>query len=89
MYGQQSLQDLTFLLLYGGVALLAVVAAIYLLFRRANGIAPNVIPPIALRRWTAAFFLASAMSHVWWYVLGGYWPYQIVTNPQLLKTDDE
>ena len=81
MYGQQSLQDLTFLLLYGGVALLAVVAAIYLLFRRANGIAPNVIPPIALRRWTAAFFLASAMSHVWWYVLGAYW----LTDDRLVR----
>lgn len=73
MYGQQSLQDPTFLLFYGGVALLAALAALYLLFRRANGIAPNIIPPKVLRRWTAAFFLAAAMSHVWWYVLGVYW----------------
>ena len=73
MYGQQSLQDLIFIMLYGGVALLAVVAALYLLFRRANAIAPNVTPPKALRRWTVAFFLAVALSHVWWYVLGVYW----------------
>ena len=73
MYGQQSLQDFIFLMLYGGVALLAVVATLYLLFRRANAIAPNVTPPKALRRWTAALFLAIALSHVWWYVLGTYW----------------
>ena len=65
MYGQQSLQDLVFMMLYGGVALLAVGAALYLLFRRAHAIAPNIIPPKKLRRWTAAFFLAAAMSHVW------------------------
>ena len=32
-------------------------------FRRANAIAPNVTPPKALRRWTAALFLAIALSH--------------------------
>lgn len=50
MYGQQSLHDLTFLMFYGGVALLAVVAGLYLLFRRANAIAPNIIPPRVLRQ---------------------------------------
>ena len=30
MYGQQSLNDITFLMFYGGVALLAVVAGFYL-----------------------------------------------------------
>ena len=81
MYGQQSLQDFIFLMLYGGVALLAVVAALYLLFRRANAIAPNVTPPKALRRWTAAFFLAIALSHVWWYMLGAYW----LTDDRLVR----
>lgn len=50
MYGQQSLHDLTFLMFYGGVALLAVVAGLYLLFRRANAIAPNITPPRVLRQ---------------------------------------
>lgn len=81
MYGQESLQDLIFIMLYGGVAMLAVVAAFYLLFRRANAIAPNVTPPEALRRWTAAFFLAAALSHVWWYVLGVYW----LTDDRLVR----
>lgn len=73
MYTQQSLQDHLFLMLYGGVAILAILTALYLLFRRANAIAPNVTPPKALRWWTAAFFLVVALSHVWWYVIGVYW----------------
>ena len=60
-------------MLYGSVALLAVVATLYLLFRRANAIAPHVTPPRALRRWTAALFFVIALSHVWWYVLRVYW----------------
>ena len=81
MFGQQSLQDLTFLMLYGGVGLLAAVAALYLLLRRANAIAPNITPPRMLRWWTAAFFLAAALSHVWWYVLGVYW----MTDDRLVR----
>lgn len=73
MYGQQSLQDYLFLMLYGGVAILAVIAALYLLFRRANAFAPNVTPPKSLRRWVSAFFIVMALSHVWWYVIGIYW----------------
>lgn len=73
MYGQQSLQDLVFLMFYGGTALLAVAAFLYLMFRRANAIAPGITPPKVLRRWTAVFFLAAALSHVWWYVLGVHW----------------
>jgi AraC-like DNA-binding protein len=81
MYGQQSLLDLTFLMLYGGVAMLAVVAALYLLFRRANVFVTNLTPPEELRRWTAAFFLAAALSHVWWYVLGVHW----LTDDRLVR----
>ena len=73
MYAQQSLQDTLFLMLYGGVAILALVTGLYLWLRRNNGIASDVTPPKALRRWTAAFFIMSALSHVWWYVLGVYW----------------
>ena len=81
MYGQQSLHDLIFLMFYGGVAALAVIAALYLLFRRANAIAPDVTPPRTLRRWTAALFLAIALSHVWWYMLGVCW----LTDDRLVR----
>lgn len=73
MYAQQSLQDTLFLMLYGGVAILALVTGLYLWLRRSNAIAPDVNPPMTLRRWTAAFFITAALSHIWWYVLGIYW----------------
>ena len=73
MYTPQSLHDLLFLLLYGGVTMLALLAAIYMGFRRSNGFVSDVIPPSTLRYYTAVFFLTAAFSHVWWYVLGVYW----------------
>ena len=73
MYAYQSIQDNLFLMLYGGVAMFSLVASLYLLLRRNNAIASAVTPPRALRWWTAAFFFMSAMSHVWWYILGIYW----------------
>ena len=73
MYATQSLHDILFLILYGGVAMFALMAGIYLCLRRSNAIAADVTPPKALRRWTAAFFIMAAMSHVWWYVVGVYW----------------
>ncbi len=81
MYAQQSIQDSLFLLLYGGVAMLAVVAGIYLWLGRSNTILPDITPPRALRRWTAAFFLMAALSHAWWYVLGVYW----LTDDRLVR----
>ena len=73
MYAPQSLHHLLFLMLYGGVAMIAFIAGLYLWLRRSNAIEPEVAPPKALRRWTAAFFVTAGMSHVWWYVLGVYW----------------
>lgn len=73
MYGQQGLQDFLFLMLYGGVAMIALIAGFYLLMRRANAIAPDVTPPTVLRRWTAVFFITAALSHMWWYALGVHW----------------
>ena len=81
MYAQQSLQDSLFLMLYGGVAMLAVMAGLYLWLGRSNAILPHITPPRALRRWTAAFFLMAALSHVWWYVLGVYW----LTDDRLVR----
>lgn len=73
MYGHQSLQNNLFLMLYGGIAMLALVAGLYLWLRRSNAITLDVNPPQALRQWTAAFLITAALSHVWWYVLGVYW----------------
>ena len=73
MYGQESLQNHLFLILYGGIAMLALVAGLYLWLRRSNAITLDVNPPQALRQWTAAFLITAALSHVWWYVLGVYW----------------
>ena len=60
------LHDALFVLLYGGVIMLDVVAALYLLLRRSNAIAPEVTSPVRLRRWAAAFLLACASSHTFW-----------------------
>lgn len=81
MYAQQSLQDSLFLMLYGGVAMLAVIAGLYLWLGRSNTILPDITPSRVLRRWTAAFFLMAALSHVWWYVLGVYW----LTDDRLVR----
>lgn len=81
MYAQQSLQDTLFLMLYGGVAILALVIGLYLWLRRSNAIASDVTPPMALRLWTTVFFVTVALSHVWWYVLGVYW----LTDDRLIR----
>lgn len=68
MEQQAILEDLFFVTLYGGVTMLDVVAALYLLLRRGNAIAPDVTSPVRLRRWTAAFLLACALSHIFWLI---------------------
>ena len=65
MYDQYIREDILYLMFYAGVAVLSLIASCYLLLRRANAIAPDVTPPVRLRRWTAAFFAASALSHLW------------------------
>lgn len=70
MYQYQGLRDIIFIMLYGGAAMLAVVACLYLLLRRSNVVAPGIHSPLALRRWAAAFMTSIVMSHVWWVVLG-------------------
>ena len=66
MYEQEFQENLLFMLLYGAAAMLSLTACCYLLFRRANAIAPEVTPPLRLRRWTAAFFACMTLSHVWY-----------------------
>ena len=68
-------EDTLFLMFYASVAMLALIACCYLLFRRSNAIAPDVIPPARLRRWTAAFFAAIALCHLW------YLPTYFLTSP--------
>ena len=62
-----------FIMLYGGAAFLALLACLYLLFRRGNAFADDVRSSCVLRRWTAALMAAMAASHLWWYVIGIYW----------------
>ena len=55
-----------FFILYGITGVVPLIAALYLLLRRANAIAPGITPPLRLRRWTASFFLVAALAHMWW-----------------------
>lgn len=55
--------------IYGGAIMLALTASIYLLLRRSNAIAPDITPPIRLRRWAAAFFASVAGGILWWLLI--------------------
>ena len=73
MYDQQLvLSNSLYLIVYGGSMVFSLIACIYLLCRRSNAIAPEVTPPLRLRRWVAAFFVIMLLSHLWWYVLVKY-----------------
>jgi len=65
MYEQDIRGDLLYLMVYAGVTVLSLIACCYLLFRRANAIAPDVTPPLRLRRWAAALMAFSTLSHPW------------------------
>jgi hypothetical protein len=54
-------ETILFFMFYASVAMLSLIACCYLLFRRANAIAPDITPPVRLRSWTAAFFAAIAL----------------------------
>jgi AraC-like DNA-binding protein len=59
-------EDIFFFMFYASVAMLSLIACCYLLFRRSNAIAPDVKPPARLRRWTAAYFAATTLCHLWY-----------------------
>ena len=59
-------EDTLFIIFYSIVTAIAMMASCYLLFRRANAIAPDITPPAHLRRWAAAFLAALALNHVWY-----------------------
>ena len=73
MYEYEGLDNILYTMLYGAAAMTAIIAGLYMLFRRHNAIAPQVTSPKLLRRWAAAFLFASAASHIWWTVLGTVW----------------
>lgn len=81
MYQHEGLSDILFLMLYGGAALMAMLAALYLLLTRGNAFSSHITPPASLRRWAAAFMLSVAASHAWWYVLGLHW----LTDDRLVR----
>ena len=72
MEAQEILQDIVFVLLYGSVIGISVVAAMYLLLRQGNAIAPEVKSSVQLRRWASAFLVAIALSHVFWVFYASY-----------------
>ena len=66
IFEQISLQPILFFILYGVTGVVPLIAALYLLLRRGNAFAPDVTPPLRLRRWAASFFAVLTLGHVWW-----------------------
>ena len=64
--GNAPAELILFFILYGITGVVPLLAALYLMLRRANAIAPGVTPPLRLRRWTASFFAVTTLAHVWW-----------------------
>ena len=58
--------DTLFIILYTLVTAMAMMAGCYLLFRQGNAFARDVTPPARLRQWTAAYFAAAALGHLWY-----------------------
>ena len=67
--------DLFYIMLYTAVIVMAILASCYLLFRKGNAFAADITPPVRLRRWTAIFFAAIALCHLW------YLPMCFLTSP--------
>ncbi len=63
-----SAEVILFFILYGITGVVPLIAAVYLLLRRSNAFAPDITPPVLLRRWAASFFAVSALGHVLWYL---------------------
>lgn len=67
-----SVGDFLFIMLYGGATMASLIACLYLLLRKGNAFAPDVTPPLTLRRWATAFFAVSCLGHFWWLLLDFY-----------------
>ena len=72
-------ETILFFMFYASVAMLALIACCYLLFRQGNAFAKDITPPTRLRRWTAAFFGSVALCHLW------YLPMYFLTSPDDVK----
>lgn len=59
-------ENTIFIILYAVVTAMTMIASCYLLFRQGNAFARDVTPPLRLRRWTAAYFAAAALCHLWY-----------------------
>ena len=66
MYKQPGQEEFLFYMLYTTAAVLSLIASCYLLLRRGNAFAPDIKTPTRLRQWTAAFFGAMTLSHLWY-----------------------
>ena len=66
MYKQPGQEEFLFYILYTGAAVLSLISCYYLLFRRANAFAPDIKSSARLRRWTAALFASTTLSHAWY-----------------------
>ena len=66
IFEQTSTQAILFIAIYSIMGVVPLIAALYLLLRPSNAFAPNVTPPVRLRRWAASFFAVTALSYVWW-----------------------
>jgi hypothetical protein len=89
MYEHLGFQDISFIMLYGGAAMLAVVGCSYLLLTPGNAFSSDIRPPKVLRGWTAVFMAFIALSHVWWVVLGVFWLHEdrLVRNAVAIMLD--
>ena len=75
-------EDTLYIMLYAVVTATAMMASCYLLFRRGNAFAPDITPPVRLRRWAAAFFASIALNHAW------YMPIFFLTSSEDIKLCD-
>lgn len=66
IFEHTSPQSILFFILYGISGVVPLLAALYLLLRPYNTFSAGIKPPVRLRRWTAAFFAFTALSHLWW-----------------------
>ena len=64
--GQTPVQSILFFVLFGVTGVVPLLAALYLLLRPCNAFSASITPPVRLRRWAAAFFAFTALTHVWW-----------------------
>ena len=75
-------EDILFGMLYAVGAVLSMIACFYLLFRQGNAFARDVTPPARLRHWTAAYFAAIALCHLW------YMPIFFLTSSKAIMMTD-